>query len=64
MSTTGATAVSPESISNASSQKDKAELAILAAATALRVQRQQADALVGLIEQAGDDKGRYISVRA
>lgn len=65
MSISGATNVSTEATSNASGQNDKAELAILAAAKSLRVQRQQAAAMVGLIEQSSvGDVGRNISVRA
>jgi hypothetical protein len=50
-----------------SSPNDKADLAAVAASKALRVQRDQAAAMVALIEQASapaGDIGRIISVRA
>lgn len=46
---------------------DPAELAMAAAAKALRVQRQQADAMVSLIQQGvtpSGDVGRNFSARA
>lgn len=45
---------------------DQADLAALAVSKALRVQRQQADAMISLIQQATStaDIGRVISVRA
>lgn len=46
-------------------KNDKVELAAVAVAKALRVQRQQAEGMIGLIQQAtaAGDIGRHISVR-
>jgi hypothetical protein len=61
--------MSVSAISGASSAPstkfDPAELAVAATAKALRVQRQQADAMISLIQQAtpSGDVGRHISVR-
>lgn len=50
----------------ASGGSARAELAVIAMAKTLSVQRAQADAMVALIQQAaaGSDVGRIISVRA
>jgi hypothetical protein len=49
-----------------SSKNDKVDLAAVAVSKALRVQRQQAEAMISLIQQAtaSGDVGRHISVRA
>jgi hypothetical protein len=59
-------AVAQGSATGSSSAPGKVDRAALAVSKALRMQREQADALVNLIDQAGagSEKGRYISVRA
>jgi hypothetical protein len=58
-------AISGASQSAPSSRNDKVDLAAVAVAKALRVQRQQAEGMISLIQQAtSGDVGRHISVRA
>jgi len=56
----------PRSASEGSPRNDKVDLATVAAAKTLRMQRDQAAAMVTLIEQAStaSGTGRIISVRA
>jgi hypothetical protein len=58
-------AISGASQNAPSSRNDKVDLAAVAVAKALRVQRQQAEGMISLIQQAttGGDVGRHISVR-